>query len=314
MNKNTIDKFISDNNLLVSYTINYNNVTISKGQNKIYPIHSISKLFTNIMLILFYNNDVITNDNLLTPIKLDNDVLKKLSNTIKRRLKKVSILQCIKHEAGLKNYQNNYLNELIRCFNNKSKFPNPTEPEDFLIWNDVDILDKKEIGKYNYSNLGILLVALSLKYHYNKKYKTNLTYNQLLDLFIISKINLASFDIKYKSNYIVPIFNDDLTKYVNGSPATGYWLSTKDLCKFGKWINNLFNCNNKIKNFIKMNKLDIYWLGPQRLGHWGFLQTSSSCVETYLKQNLTIAILSNNNNDAHILMNKIKKILKSKNN
>jgi len=39
--KNIIDKIIINNNLSVSYSINYNNITINKNPNKIYPIHSI---------------------------------------------------------------------------------------------------------------------------------------------------------------------------------------------------------------------------------------------------------------------------------
>ena len=106
-----------------------------------------------------------------------------------------------------------------------------------------------------------------------------------------------------------PVVQDDLTKYVNGSPATSYWLSSKDLCKFGIWINELFNTNKKFKKCIKENRLDIYWKNPLRLGYWGFLQTSSSCLETCLNKNITIAILSNHDYDAHIFMNEIKKYI-----
>jgi len=309
-NKNMIDKVIKDNNLNVSYSIYYNDITINKNQNKIYPIHSISKLFTNILLILFYNDNIINDDELNMSIKVDENILNKLSKDIKDRLQIVSILQCIKHEAGFKDYMNNYHNKLIDCFKKKKKFPNPIEPEDFLIYADKNVLDKKEMSKYNYSNLGLLLVALSLKYYYNMKNKTNLSYNQILNKYIINKIKLKSFSITLpKDNAAFPVAQDDLTKYVNGSPATSYWLSSNDLCKFGIWINELFNLNKKIKKCIKENKLDIYWKNPLRLGHWGFLQTSSSCLETYLNKNITIAILSNHNNDAHIFMNKIKKLI-----
>ena len=314
INKDMISKIITGTrghtNLSVSYFFNYNGIIMKKNPNKIYPIHSISKLFTNIMLVLLYNDDIIDGEELHMPIKIEQKVLNKLSENVRKRLKSVSILQCIKHEAGLKNYMDNYFTKLVECFTYKKEFPNPIEPEDFLIYADKNVLDEKEIGKYNYSNLGILLVALSLKYYYNKKNKTDLSYNQILDKYIINKIKLKSFSIsKPKYNAVFPVAHDDLTKYVNGSPATSYWLSTSDLCKFGIWINELFNSNKKIKKCITINKLDIYWKNPLRLGHWGFLQTSSSCLETYLKKNITIAILSNHNNDAHILMNKIRKSL-----
>jgi hypothetical protein len=56
--KDVIDKIIIDNGLSVSYSINYNGITINKKSNKIYPIHSISKLFTNIMLVLLYDDNI----------------------------------------------------------------------------------------------------------------------------------------------------------------------------------------------------------------------------------------------------------------
>jgi hypothetical protein len=110
-------------------------------------------------------------------------------------------------------------------------------------------------------------------------------------------------------NEVFPVEQDDLTKYVNCSPGIGYWLSSNDLCKFCIWIGELFNSNKKIKKCIKENELDIYWKNPPRLGHLVFLQTSSSCLETYLRKNITIAILSNHNDDAYIFMGEIKKLL-----
>lgn len=303
-----IDDIIKNNNLNVSYYIDFNNKILKLNPNKIYPIHSVSKFFTNIMLVLLYTDNIISNEEINNQIILEKNVLNKLSKNVKDRLKNVSLLQCIKHQAGLKDYLKNYYIQLIKCYNNKVTYPDPIEPEDFLIYADKTVFDK--IGEYNYSNLGILLVALSLKYHYNKKNNTNLSYNDILDLYIIKKIKLNSFSItKPNKNAMYPLGNGDLTRYVNGTPASGYWLSSKDLCKFGIIIYKLFNSNDKIKKFIKNNELDIYWKNPLRLGHWGFLGTSSSVLETHINKNIIITILSNYNNDAHILMNKIRNII-----
>jgi len=310
LEKKIINDIISSNNLLVSYSINFNNKVMNRGSNKIYPIHSISKLFTNIMVVFLLNDNNITIKDLNCPIQIDKNILDKLSKNVRNRLKNISIMDCLRHRSGLKNYLNNYYQVLLNCFNKNLKYPNPIKLEDFLKYADKDVLDKKEIGKINYSNLGILLVALSLQYYYNKNNNKKLSYNQILNLYIIKKLKLNSFSIKKPNkDAIYPLENDDLTKYVNGTPASGYWMSTKDLCKFGAWINKLFNSNDNIRKIIKNNNLEIYWKNPLRLGHWGFLQTSSSVLETYVNNNITIAIASNNNDDAHILMNKIKKLL-----
>jgi uncharacterized protein YueI len=81
INKDIINKIIIDNGLSVSYSITYNDITINKNSNKIYPIHSISKLFTNIMLVLLYNDNIINNEELHIPIKIEQIVLDKLSKT-----------------------------------------------------------------------------------------------------------------------------------------------------------------------------------------------------------------------------------------
>jgi len=307
--KNTIDKIINDNKLSISYSIKYNNKIINNNSNKIYPIHSISKLFTNILLVLLYNDNIINDIELNMPLQLDKIIFKKLSKNIKDRLKKVSLLQCIKHQAGLKDYLNKYHKELQNCYDKNINYPNPIEPEDFLIYIDKDILNDDEIGEYNYNNASILLASLSLKYHYNKKNDTNLSYNEILQKYIINKIKLKSFSIS-KPNYnsMYPIDNNDLTKYVNGSPSSSYWLSCNDLCKFGSWINDLFNTNDKIKKCIKKNKLDIYWKTPLRLAHCGYLQTSSACLETHLNKNITISVSSNIDAQSQFLMKKIRKL------
>lgn len=305
--KEIIDNIIIDKKLSVSYSI-YNNKKINKNADKIYPIHSISKLFTNIMLILLINDNIIDNNMLNKPMEFDKNILNKLSNKVINRLKETTMLDNIKHEAGLKDYLDNYHKYLTKCTN---KYPNPIEPEDFLEFADIDVMSKDNISKYNYSNLGVLLVALSMKYYYNNKFNTKLTYNQILKKYIINKLKLKTFNIcNPKINIIIPLDPNDLTKYINGTPASGYWMSAKDLCKFGMWINNLYNTNNNIKKIIKTYKFDIFWKNPLRLGHWGFLQTSSSTFETYLNKNITVVILSNNNDDAHILMHKIRKIIK----
>jgi hypothetical protein len=310
--KKIFDDIITENKLAISYSIHYNNVFIDRNANKVYPIHSISKLFTNILLVLLFNDIIITEEELNMPLKLDSSVLKKLSKDVRERLEYVSLLDCIKHEAGLKDYLNKYHKKLQECFIEKKDFPNPIEPEDFIIYADKDVLDKKEVGKRNYSNLGILLAALSLKYHFNNKYNKNniiFTYNEILYLYIIKKNRLNSFSITKPDNAVFPVAKDDLTRYVNGTPASGYWMSAKDLCKFGIWINKIFNNHQNIKYFVTKYQLDIYWKNPLRIGHWGFLHTSSACLETFLRKNITIAVLSNHDDDAHIFIRKIKKIL-----
>ena len=65
------------------------------------------------MLVLLYNDNIINDEELHMPMKIEQTVLNKLSENVRNKLKNVSILQCIRHEAGLKNYMDNYHNKLI---------------------------------------------------------------------------------------------------------------------------------------------------------------------------------------------------------
>ena len=67
--------------------------------------------------------------------------------------------------SGLTNYLGNYFEALKK--NNKE---NPIEPEDFIKYINPNI---KEKYQYNYSNTGLLLCGLSVKYLYNNKLKEN---------------------------------------------------------------------------------------------------------------------------------------------
>ena len=119
---------------------------------------------------------------------------------------------------------------------------------------DIDVIKKG----YKYSNLGILLLGLSLQYHYNKRYKNYKEYNDILYEYIINKINLKTFSIvKPAKNFV---FSDDPQyefRFFNGSPAGGYWMSCKDLCKFGIFINELCK-NDRFINVVKKYGGDFY--------------------------------------------------------
>ncbi len=119
----------------------------------------------------------------------------------------------------------------------------------FLIYADEDIEDISGKEKH-YSNLGLVLVGTSLKYHYNKGNRKKLSYNEILHKYIIDKIGLETFSVTKpengKHNEKYPYL-----QYFNASPAGGYWISCRELRIFGEWINKLCNENKKIYKLVK---------------------------------------------------------------
>ena len=148
INESKILEYITIKNFVVDYSI--------KNEENIYAMHSVGKIFTGILVMLFLKYKIISETTLLKPIELPNIVMNKLSQKVQTRLKETTFYDCMTR-AGLKDYLENYVKYLGT---KDSKYI--YEPEDFIQFADKDVLDHE-----NYSNLGMLLVGISLKHIIN---------------------------------------------------------------------------------------------------------------------------------------------------
>lgn len=293
-----IKNYIQKHNLNVSYSISSHGIIHNQASTAIYPMHSISKLFTMFLLILLVDNKILMERNLVMPIKLDHNVTKLLPLTVQKRLKEMSLFDCLMHKSGLYDYERRYIMSIRNCLKDGALLPNPLEPEDFLMFAD----DK--VGKYNefhYSHLGYIMIALCIKYYYNKKQGTNLSYNDILHKYIINKIKLKSFSItrpeKSKLNTYI-----DVSKYINGSPAYGYWLSCNDVRIFGEWISLHYNQNERIRNLFQ-----IYCQGVYVNDVIEYIRSLSlaACLHIYLYNRIVMVVCSEDSDDSLELHNVI---------
>ncbi len=290
-----IDQYISDESLKLSYSITNKKIITDHNGNDIYNMQSIGKIFTGMLIILLINDGTIEEKYLNEPIKLDKNIFEQLSPGVIKRLNETTLLDCMTHKSGLKDYMLKY----SIAYKDETKIPNPIEPEDFLIYADEDVMPV--IGHWYYSNLAIILVALSAKYYYNKKHKQKLSYNDILYKYIIDKIGLRTFSVT-RPTYAM--YTKD-SKYVNASPAGGYWLSCNELRKFGDWLNILCNKNKSTHELLKKYGAEFYH--DDIIKHGGthgpdsHIVTSSSYLIVYLKNNITISIMSVHGKDSHKL-------------
>jgi len=287
INTKQIDQYIEKRQLSISYSISSGTNIYSYREKEIHAMHSIGKVFTGFLIILLINDNTINEKYLNKPIRLDKNVLNKLSLDVQTKLAETTFLDCMTHKTGLKNYLTKYFDAITTSINKNTLIPNPIEPEDYLIYADDDISEKTP----HYSNLGLLLVGLSLKYHYNKKHNTNLSYNQILNMYIINKIGLDSFSVTKPDN--AKYNNDDnAAPHLNGSPGGGYWISTEDLRKFGDWTNKKYNENNEIQYLVKKYGEEFYSEDKNAISHSGGISSSDAMLATYLDSNITISIMS----------------------
>jgi len=298
-----IIKYINQKNLQLSCAIKLEKKTIKHNSDTIHAMHSVGKILTGFLIHLFARLKIIPLTAFNEPLQLDDNIKSKLDVKILNRLKSTTMLDVMTHKSGLCDYIENYIKHVDNCIKNKLSIPDPQEPEDFLCWGETNLKNK---GEENYSNFGILLCGLSIKYHYNKNKTTNehLSYNQILDKYIIKPAKLNTFMIKYKQIKNIRVNRDDKnnTKYLNGSPAGGYWISTYELMKLGIAIKNAYKSDKQLFLILKKFGEEFYDKKHNIISHYGTLAYSTSYLEIDLFTNSVVAIMSNHYNDTDTLM------------
>lgn len=302
INEKEMIKYIKEKKLQLSCAIKLPKNIIKHESDTIQAMHSVGKIVTGFIIHLFARLKIIPMSAFTEPIQIDSNVKSKLHPKIISRLKVTTMLDIMTHKSGLGDYIENYIKHVDNCIKHKLDIPDPQEPEDFLCWGETTL---KEKGEENYSNFGLLLCGLSIKYHYNngKEEKKHLTYNQILNKYIIEPAKLTTFMIKYKQVKNIKVNRDDKnnTKYLNGSPAGGYWISTHELMKLGNAIGNAYMCDKQFMIILKKFGGEFYDKKNNIISHYGSLAYSTAYLEIDLSHGSVVAIMSNHYNDTDIL-------------
>jgi len=293
INVKDINNFIKHKNLKLSYTIINKNTY--NYDNNIYSMHSIGKVFTGFLIMILLNEEVFTKEDILSKPKFNNKILQQLPAKVVERLNEITMLDLMTHKSGLGCYGLNYVAGLEKNHKNI-----PYNPEDFIKYID-DVMYEK--NKLHYSNSGFLLLGLCIEELYNIKNNISVKYNYILYKYIIIPAKLSTFSITRPKN---GLFNNnkDLTiaEYISGNPAGSYYISTKELAKFGVFILKYIK-NTKIMKYIKLYGEEFY--KDNIICHGGGLPGSSCYLFVYLKHNISISIMDNNGNDSYILRHAI---------
>lgn len=303
VNEKALVKYIKQKKLEISCVIKTPKKIVKYEDSTINAMHSVGKIITGFLIHLFARLKIIPISAFNEPLELDSNVKQMLNPKILARLKITTMLDVMTHKSGLGDYIENYIKDVDICTLNKTTLPNPIEPEDFVKYGDC-ILKAK--GEENYSNFGILLCGLSIKYHYNKNksIQEQLTYNQILEKYIIKPCKLTTFMIKYKQIKGIKVNRDDKnnTKYLNGSPAGGYWISTNELAKLGTAISASYCGDLRLMSLLKKYGGEFYDKKTNIISHYGSLAYSTAYLEIDLTTGLVLAIMSNHYNDTDVLL------------
>lgn len=265
-----------------------------KDDELVFAIHSIGKVYTEILTLIMLQSGVIEEDILFSPLEVDSFALQFLPPSVQQQMRITTLHDTMIHKGGFGDYLGNYIGFIQKSLDGGLSPPVLQKPEDFLPFADGEIF-KVEPNSTHYSNLGILLVGLSIQHHYQKIEPH--TYNTILKSHILDKAEIESF---FYSKPIHGHFNenDPVAEYICGSPAGGYWTTVKDLHKFGEWIRRKCMQEPDFMNLIEKYGQEFYSTTNREILHGGGIPSSSAFFSVFLDAGITIAIVSDKNNQA----------------
>lgn len=303
IDKKNLEDFMRDSKFsgIVSITADGSNHLLKTPpidhQETPFSIHSVGKVFTGMLLMVMIQKGIITEEMLDEPIQLEKHVVEKLreKGISQEQLNKITLRQAMQHKSGLGDFLGNYQNVIQKALDEGKAPPEIKKPEDLLEYADGTIKTLKE-GEELYSNLGSLLFGLSIQYHYNKKIKDQsmyTPYTQILRKHIVEPADLKSFSEIRPDN---AHYNEkDANTYLYGAPAGGYWLTAKDLDKFGQWICKQYKeedpkAETSLHNLLEKHGREFY--GDGMVGHLGAVPTGSANLAVYLDHGVSVAVMS----------------------
>lgn len=279
-----------NNNDGTSYTL------ASEGVNPNTPfaMFSVGKVFTGVLMLIAISKQLISEADLDKPIRLAASVRKKLSKEVRQRLDQVTLKQIMLHESGLGDYFPKYYDAIREAISGSGAIPDIHTCYDLLTYADTDV------GSPRYSNLGILLVGLTIEHAYHLKMRREKPYEEILQDFIINPVGMAVFsnhrpsDGRYNTD-------DAVAPHIVASPAGCHWTTVDDLQKFGSWVNQI--CHND-PNFLRLLEThgdEFYCHKTREIAHSGQIPSASAFLISSLESGTTVAILSDQGNVAHKL-------------
>jgi CubicO group peptidase (beta-lactamase class C family) len=270
----------------------------SKGINLETPfaIHSIGKVFTGMLALELVRKKILPEDVLNEPVQLSKEVLKALPESVRTHLTEhqppITLKQLMLHQSGLGDYLPNYTAAITQAVLAHKIPTGMSRPESFLPYAEATIFPE---GEEPYSNLGLLLVGLSLQD------RTKTPFDDLLQTHILDPAGIKSFSSK-KPNVARSNPEDPIAEYICGSPAGGYWTTAEDLCRFGTWTSSQW----KDPDFLRLVKeYGGEFYSADEIHHSGGISSSSAYLSVFPEHQVTIAIVSDKKHPGAIEMNDI---------
>lgn len=270
-----------------THTLSSNNIADKQVP---FAIHSVGKVFTGALALRLIEEGIISEEALRLPIQLDAAVLNALPPKVRAQVAQTSLHDLMLHQGKLGDYLDKYLAAIDKALKTGEPVPRIERPEDFLRYADEELVEP-DASRPPYSNLGLLLVGLSIQHLYNSRNDVKLSYQEILNRYILQPAGLNTFETEMPENSRVNR-TDPVAPHISGGPAGGYWTTANDLLKFGQWLGT--KCQDA--QFMRLTQSyggEFY--NEREIAHGGSIESSSAYLSNRLDNGLTIAIVSDMN-------------------
>jgi CubicO group peptidase (beta-lactamase class C family) len=307
-----LQQYIKDSNFSGVASIRHLDTThiVSSSKNidhsTPFSIHSISKVFTEILTLLLIQEGIIQEEWLQQPLRINEATKKLLPHAVRKQLKKTTTEQIMTHRGGFGDYTIDYFNELAARATNGEIITFIKKLDNFLQYAD-DTIATLNNDETRYSNLGLLLLGLSIEHCYNTAMQHNspLSFDEILHKYIIKPADMHIFTSQKPQNGCYNEFGS-CSQYISASPAGGHWTTADDLQKFSSWFQKKYTTDITFKQLLEKYGSEFYNFDTQEAHHCGGIGqpgigAASTRFALFLRHEMSIVILSNRSQQAHIM-------------
>lgn len=265
--------------------LRFTNEQIFKADPNIFKmINGVRAHFVELLIMSLHQDGLITQEILNQKFELPDY----LPTEVKEYLSKLDSPLTLKTimQAGLEGDVEKYKGDVEKYKKmDFTKVLDVRHAEDLLMFADTTT---HSMGEINYSNLGMLLLGLSIQHHYNQENGTKKEFQEIVFDEIAQKAGMKTFTpIKPKNGRISPI-DSEANGHIYGAGSGGYWSTSEDLIKFGQWLNE--NVKGEFRHLIEEHGEEFHESGV--IKHKGDGDHSSTYFSTHLDSGISIAILS----------------------
>ncbi|OGT38149.1 MAG: hypothetical protein A3F11_04395 [Gammaproteobacteria bacterium RIFCSPHIGHO2_12_FULL_37_14] len=300
-----LERYMQDEGISASVYIGNTNCELKEGDEILssntladgyYTIHSVTKIFTGILVLRFIEEKIIKESDLVKPIC---DIFPEFVDSLPNKLKehftqyKITLYQLMVHEGGLSDYllddksKNHlgYLTAISTSLKQKSKLPVINDICDFLQY--AGPTEPDMINKSRYSNVGFNIIGMLLEYLSHQNFET------LLNKYILKEAGISADDFSKVMPAKNAIFNtiDDRPPYIIAGPAAGHWAKLKSLAQFAKWFYEKSNNDTNFKSLLNKWGQEFYKNGI--IEHTGYVESSAAFLSISLKTGNILVVLTN---------------------